>query len=89
VSGWERSEFGKGQAIRREPDGVLWGGSEPRRRRLRDAALSCRAAARAPLGARRRRTADEAQRCTRSRRPARGQPDGRRVILRRCASPLD
>jgi gamma-glutamyltranspeptidase/glutathione hydrolase len=28
--GWERSEFGKGQAIRREADGVLWAGSEPR-----------------------------------------------------------
>jgi gamma-glutamyltranspeptidase/glutathione hydrolase len=30
VSGWERSMFGRGQVIRREPDGVLWGGSDPR-----------------------------------------------------------
>jgi len=30
VSGWERALFGRGQIIRREPDGVLWGGSDPR-----------------------------------------------------------
>jgi gamma-glutamyltranspeptidase/glutathione hydrolase len=30
VSGFERSLFGRGQIIRREPDGVLWGGSDAR-----------------------------------------------------------
>ncbi len=30
VSGDARSIFGRGQIIRREPDGVLWGGSDPR-----------------------------------------------------------
>jgi gamma-glutamyltranspeptidase/glutathione hydrolase len=30
VDGFERSLFGRGQVIRREPDGVLWGGSDPR-----------------------------------------------------------
>ena len=30
VAGLERSLFGRGQVIRREPDGVLWGGSDPR-----------------------------------------------------------
>jgi len=30
LSGYERSLFGRGQIIRREPDGVLWGGSDPR-----------------------------------------------------------
>ena len=30
VSGYERSLFGRGQVIRREPDGVLWGGSDAR-----------------------------------------------------------
>lgn len=30
VEGFERSLFGRGQIIRREPDGVLWGGSDPR-----------------------------------------------------------
>ncbi len=30
VSGFARAEFGRGQIIRREPDGVLWGGSDPR-----------------------------------------------------------
>jgi gamma-glutamyltranspeptidase/glutathione hydrolase len=29
-SGWQRLMFGKGQIIRRSPDGVLWAGSEPR-----------------------------------------------------------
>ena len=30
ADGWERMAFGKGQIIRRDPDGVLWGGSDPR-----------------------------------------------------------
>lgn len=30
VAGLARSLFGRGQIIRREPDGVLWGGSDPR-----------------------------------------------------------
>lgn len=30
ASGWQRITFGRGQIIRREPDGVLWGGSDPR-----------------------------------------------------------
>ncbi|MBI5292353.1 MAG: gamma-glutamyltransferase family protein [Chloroflexi bacterium] len=30
LSGYERAAFGRGQIIRREPDGVLWGGSDPR-----------------------------------------------------------
>ncbi len=30
VSGDARAVFGRGQIIRREPDGVLWGGSDPR-----------------------------------------------------------
>jgi len=30
VAGFDRSLFGRGQIIRREPDGVLWGGSDPR-----------------------------------------------------------
>ena len=30
VSGMGRSHFGRGQVIRREPNGVLWGGSDPR-----------------------------------------------------------
>jgi gamma-glutamyltranspeptidase/glutathione hydrolase len=30
AQGWDRVVFGKGQAIRREADGVLWGGTEPR-----------------------------------------------------------
>jgi gamma-glutamyltranspeptidase/glutathione hydrolase len=30
VSGYARAMFGRGQIIRREPDGVLWGGSDPR-----------------------------------------------------------
>lgn len=30
VSGYGRAVFGRGQIIRREPDGVLWGGSDPR-----------------------------------------------------------
>ncbi len=30
VSGFERGLFGRGQVIRRERDGVLWGGSDPR-----------------------------------------------------------
>ncbi|MBI4772317.1 MAG: gamma-glutamyltransferase, partial [Chloroflexi bacterium] len=29
VSGYARHAFGRGQIIRREPDGVLWGGSDP------------------------------------------------------------
>jgi len=29
-SGYARSLFGRGQIIRRDPDGVLWGGSDPR-----------------------------------------------------------
>ncbi|MEW5719913.1 MAG: gamma-glutamyltransferase [Chloroflexota bacterium] len=30
VSGYARALFGRGQIIRRDPDGVLWGGSDPR-----------------------------------------------------------
>ena len=30
VTGYARSVFGRGQIIRREPDGTLWGGSDPR-----------------------------------------------------------
>lgn len=30
IEGYERALFGRGQIIRREPDGVLWGGSDPR-----------------------------------------------------------
>lgn len=30
VSGYARALFGRGQIIRREPEGVLWGGSDPR-----------------------------------------------------------
>ncbi len=30
VEGWGRIGFGRGQIIRRDPDGVLWGGSDPR-----------------------------------------------------------
>jgi gamma-glutamyltranspeptidase/glutathione hydrolase len=30
LDGFERALFGRGQIIRREPDGVLWGGSDPR-----------------------------------------------------------
>jgi gamma-glutamyltranspeptidase/glutathione hydrolase len=30
LDGFERSVFGRGQIIRRAPDGVLWGGSDPR-----------------------------------------------------------
>lgn len=30
VGGYARALFGRGQIIRREPDGVLWGGSDPR-----------------------------------------------------------
>jgi gamma-glutamyltranspeptidase/glutathione hydrolase len=30
LSGYGRALFGRGQIIRREPDGVLWGGSDPR-----------------------------------------------------------
>ncbi len=30
VGGWGRITFGRGQIIRRDPDGVLWGGSDPR-----------------------------------------------------------
>jgi gamma-glutamyltranspeptidase/glutathione hydrolase len=30
VGGYARAVFGRGQIIRREPDGVLWGGSDPR-----------------------------------------------------------
>ena len=30
VSGYARALFGRGQIIRREPDSVLWGGSDPR-----------------------------------------------------------
>ncbi len=30
VSGYARALFGRGQIIRREPDGTLWGGSDPR-----------------------------------------------------------
>ena len=30
VDGYNRSLFGRGQIIVRQPDGVLWGGSDPR-----------------------------------------------------------
>jgi len=30
VTGYTRSTFGRGQIIRRDPDGTLWGGSDPR-----------------------------------------------------------
>jgi gamma-glutamyltranspeptidase/glutathione hydrolase len=30
VAGWGRIQFGRGQIIRRDPSGVLWGGSDPR-----------------------------------------------------------
>ena len=30
AAGWRRITFGRGQIIRREPDGVLWAGSDPR-----------------------------------------------------------
>ena len=30
ASGWQRIAFGRGQIIRREADGALWGGSDPR-----------------------------------------------------------
>ena len=30
VAGYARSAFGRGQIIRRDPTGVLWGGSDPR-----------------------------------------------------------
>ena len=30
VNGYARATFGRGQIIRREPDGTLWGGSDPR-----------------------------------------------------------
>ena len=30
AGGWERISFGRGQIIRRAPDGLLWGGSDPR-----------------------------------------------------------
>jgi gamma-glutamyltranspeptidase/glutathione hydrolase len=30
IAGYGRAMFGRGQIIRREPDGVLWGGSDPR-----------------------------------------------------------
>ncbi|MFQ5418471.1 MAG: gamma-glutamyltransferase family protein [Myxococcota bacterium] len=30
ADGWGRLQFGRGQIIRRDPDGVLWGGSDPR-----------------------------------------------------------
>ncbi|MGE5263844.1 MAG: gamma-glutamyltransferase [Acidobacteriota bacterium] len=30
VTGYARALFGRGQIIRRDPDGVLWGGSDPR-----------------------------------------------------------
>jgi len=30
VAGYARAMFGRGQIIRRDPDGVLWGGSDPR-----------------------------------------------------------
>ena len=30
VSGLARIQFGRGQIIRRDPSGVLWGGSDPR-----------------------------------------------------------
>ena len=30
VAGPERPGFGRGQVIRRQPEGVLWGGSDPR-----------------------------------------------------------
>jgi len=30
IGGWGRVQFGRGQIIRRDPSGVLWGGSDPR-----------------------------------------------------------
>ncbi len=30
IGGYQRAVFGRGQIIRRDPDGVLWGGSDPR-----------------------------------------------------------
>ena len=30
IGGYARANFGRGQIIRRDPDGVLWGGSDPR-----------------------------------------------------------
>jgi gamma-glutamyltranspeptidase/glutathione hydrolase len=30
IGGWGRVQFGRGQIIRRDPTGVLWGGSDPR-----------------------------------------------------------
>ncbi len=30
LAGYARARFGRGQIIRRDPDGVLWGGSDPR-----------------------------------------------------------
>lgn len=30
VTGHARSVFGRGQVVFRDPDGVLWGGSDPR-----------------------------------------------------------
>jgi gamma-glutamyltranspeptidase/glutathione hydrolase len=30
VGGWGRVQFGRGQIIRRDPNGTLWGGSDPR-----------------------------------------------------------
>jgi gamma-glutamyltranspeptidase/glutathione hydrolase len=30
IGGWGRIQFGRGQIIRRDPSGVLWGGSDPR-----------------------------------------------------------
>ncbi|MBL8058090.1 MAG: gamma-glutamyltransferase family protein [Anaerolineales bacterium] len=30
IGGYARAAFGRGQIIRRDPDGVLWGGSDPR-----------------------------------------------------------
>jgi len=30
ISGYARATFGRGQIIVREPDGTLWGGSDPR-----------------------------------------------------------
>jgi gamma-glutamyltranspeptidase/glutathione hydrolase len=30
ADGWARLQFGRGQIIRRDPSGVLWGGSDPR-----------------------------------------------------------
>ena len=30
IGGWGRVQFGRGQIIRRDATGVLWGGSDPR-----------------------------------------------------------